>query len=84
MDEIDGQLLNPLTMRDKDAHRIMAVRTEVMPECLIGNPTGDLCAIDHHRKPDHPFALIIGFTREACYLHDPIPFPMMASCILHV
>src|SRR5688572_26156906 len=69
-DKRGGELLYTLAIGDKGRERVVKVRTEVRPEGLVGNATGELLAIHYRQKPDHPFACIIGFTGREFYLHE--------------
>jgi hypothetical protein len=73
-DEGGDARLNPWAMGDKGGEGIVKVRTEVRPEGLVGNATGDLLAIRDRQKPDYPFSCIIGFTGRECSMHETPSF----------
>ena len=80
-DKLRHQPLNIWTVREKDGQRVIKVCPEMIPEGLIGHAAGELSAIDNRQKPDHPPLLIIGFTWEEDYLHDPIPCALHQPCL---
>jgi hypothetical protein len=77
-DKCGDALLNTLAIGDKGGERVMKVRTEVRPEGLVGNATGDLLSIRYRQKPEHPFSCIISFTGWEFYMHETPAFTRRA------
>ena len=75
IDQCGDALFNTVAIGDKGRERIVKVRTEVRPEGLVGNATGDLFVIHYRQKPDHPCSCIIGFTGREFYTHKA-PYPL--------
>jgi hypothetical protein len=65
-DKIGYARLNTWAMGDKGGQSVVKIHTEMRPECLGGNATRDLFAIDNREKRENPSDGIIGFTRGEC------------------